>query len=244
MTNRVVRPRPRPDARRVLVCLSYAGGGTAPFRGWTEHVPEDVELALICYPGRERRTSERIVPTWDHLLSDVAAGIAEAVADRPYVLFGHSMGGAVAAGLASLSHQLRQPPSSLVLSATRSPLAKVKVSLSPTASDEEYVRWIKAKAQVPDAVLEHPELREMAVSLLRADLTTLSTLTYDPARRIATPTQVLHGERDEVDEEAVRGWSKIVTSDLRIDPLPGGHFYVPEVWERLPQYMTALREDG
>ncbi|MCP3800823.1 alpha/beta fold hydrolase [Allokutzneria sp. A3M-2-11 16] len=240
MTNRVVRPRPRPEARRALICLSYAGGGTAPFRGWAGHVPDDVELALVCYPNRERRISEPMPPLWDQLLDDVEVSVKEAAAGRPYVLFGHSMGGAVAAGLASRS----LTPAAVVLSATRSPLSTYTYSLGPTNSDEEYVEWIRAKAQVPDEVLAHPELRDMAVSMLRGDVAALHSLRYDPAGRITVPTQVLYGELDEVDEEAVRGWSKIVTSDFRTDRLPGGHFYVPEVWERLPEHITALREDG
>jgi surfactin synthase thioesterase subunit len=240
MTNRVVRPRPRPDARRALVCLSYAGGGTAPFRGWAAHVPDDVELTLVCYPGRERRISEPMPSSWEALLDDVAQGVQEAADGRPYVLFGHSMGGAVAAALVLRS----ATPTSLVLSATRSPLSTLGYSLSPTDSDETYVEWIRGKEQVSDEVLEYPELREMAVSLLRADVTVLHDLAYDPAQRISVPTQVLYGELDEVDEEAVGGWSKIVTSELRIDRLPGGHFYVPQVWERLPEHITALREDG
>ncbi|SDN49881.1 thioesterase II family protein [Allokutzneria albata] len=240
MKNRVVRPRPRPDARRALICLSYAGGGTAPFRGWAGHVPDDVELALVCYPGRERRTGEPMPPLWDQLLDDVALGVEEAAAGRPYVLFGHSMGGAVAAGLASAG----LAPAALVLSATRSPSSTLAYSIRPTDSDEQYVEWMRQKGQVPDEVLEHPELREMAVSILRGDVVAMHSLVPDPAHRIEVPTQVLYGELDEVDEEAVRGWSKIVTSDLRIDRLPGGHFYVPEVWERLPEHITALREDG
>ncbi|WP_086825645.1 thioesterase II family protein [Allokutzneria sp. NRRL B-24872] len=240
MTNRVVCPKPKPDARRVLICLSYAGGGTAPFRGWADRVPQDVELALVCYPGRERRTREEMPPTWAQLLADVELAVAEAAAGRPYVLFGHSMGGAVAASLATRSDKA----AAVVLSATRSPTSGLKYTLGPNDTDEEYVEWIREKAQVPDEVLEHPELREMAITMLRGDITALHDLVYDPAVRIGAPTQVLYGELDEVDEAAVRGWGEIVTGDLRIDRLPGGHFYVPEVWERLPEHIHALREDG
>ena len=50
----LIYPQPRPEAERVFVCLSFCGGGTAPMRPWARAVPDDVELVLACYPGRDR----------------------------------------------------------------------------------------------------------------------------------------------------------------------------------------------
>jgi surfactin synthase thioesterase subunit len=88
----VVWPSPRPAAARVLVCFTYCGGGPAVYRHWSRALPADVDLALVCLSGRERRLAEPPAQRWDDLMREALAAV-RSVAARPYVLFGHSMGG-------------------------------------------------------------------------------------------------------------------------------------------------------
>ena len=48
----------RPEAHQRLICLSYAGGGAAAYRGWAEALPSSIDVAPIVLPGRETRMSE------------------------------------------------------------------------------------------------------------------------------------------------------------------------------------------
>src|SRR4051794_26864110 len=55
--------------------LSLGGGGTAPFHVWQRAVPDDVELVLLRYPGREARQVTPFPPTWDALVEDATRAV-------------------------------------------------------------------------------------------------------------------------------------------------------------------------
>jgi pyochelin biosynthesis protein PchC len=90
---RLVPARERAQLR--LVCFPHAGGSASFFRPWGMHLPDTVEFAAACYPGREDRINE---PLPEHI-DDLAVPLAMACAclpDLPTVFFGHSMGASVA----------------------------------------------------------------------------------------------------------------------------------------------------
>ena len=91
----LVVPKPLPKARMRLFCLPYAGGGTAVYNTWHRYLPDTVELVSVRLPGRESRLMERPFTQLDALLPELGAALAE-VSDKPFALFGHSMGAMIA----------------------------------------------------------------------------------------------------------------------------------------------------
>jgi surfactin synthase thioesterase subunit len=241
----VLRPVSRPGAECVLVCMGYSGGGTTSFRRWARVLPESVELALVCYPGREARFNTPLVHRWDDLLADVTSAVRP-LTERPYLLFGHSLGGWVAFEVAAgLERAGAAPPEALVISSCVAPADwrnRHERAPSPTDTDSELLTWMSEVGQLPAAVLAEPDLREMAVELLRADMDVSYSYRYQPGVRTRVPTQVLHGRDDHlVPVESVRRWRLVTSGAYQVDELPGGHFYTDEVWERLPERFAALR---
>lgn len=242
--SRVQWPASRPGASRVLACLSYCGGGTAAFRAWAEQLPSDVDLALICYPGREGRYNIPFAVDWSSLMTDVCDAL-RGVAARPYILFGHSMGAWVAFEAAVRAEQLGlRPPSALVVSANDSPSrhrARRERKPSDADSDADLLAWLSRVGQLPAAILADPELRQMAADLLRADLRMSSTYRYEPGVRVHAPMQVIHGTDDPIaSAEAALRWREQAAGPFSVTELPGGHFYTGDLWARLPRSFTAL----
>lgn len=243
-TAAIYRPAPRPHAERVLVCLSYCGGGTAPFRQWATQLPENVELALVCYPGREARFSTPYAQNSVELRDDVVSSIRP-LTRRPYVLFGHSMGTWVAFETAARLEQLGMtPPAALVVSGGAAPTVRDECGPArPAAADsaDELVRWMREFGQMSPVVANDPDLRGLAVELLRADLVVIESYQYTPGTRVTVPLQVLYGSEDTEPFPAVeREWKALADNDFEAIELPGGHFYEPDVWARLPRLFTAL----
>src|SRR5262245_40201803 len=149
--NRVVIPVKRPGARQRLVCLTFCGGGTSAFRGWGRAAPENVEVVAVCYAGRERRFSEPAATTWDDLLADALAAVRDA-ADRPYVLFGHSLGAWVGFEVtARLERESGPLPQLLVVSSSNAPTAAQRERLRTPpagASDESLLDWMRRAGQL------------------------------------------------------------------------------------------------
>ncbi|MFJ9887227.1 thioesterase II family protein [Streptomyces sp. NPDC091287] len=93
---------------------------------------------------------------------------------------------------------------------------------------------------MPEAVLAEPEMVGTAVDLFRAGLHTVDSYRYRPGDRVRAPVQVLRGELDSVDDAAVDQWRALTDGGLTEKQLPGGHFYTPRVWARLPDHIDAL----
>ena len=242
---RVAVPVARPGAERTLICLSYSGGGTRKFREWASAAPDGVEVAIVCYPGRESRFNDPFARDWDELLEDVLAGARPLIDRRPYVLAGHSLGGWVAFDLAvRLARTGLRQPEGLVVSACESPLdwaARRHRSPDPDAPDDVLLAWLGRIGQISPLVLAEPDLREIALELLRADLRVGRSYRYRAEDRTTVPLQVLHaGDDHVVSAEAVRRWTLVADGTARIVELPGEHFYTDEVWATLPTRMTAL----
>ncbi|MTE22542.1 alpha/beta fold hydrolase [Streptomyces sp. TRM43335] len=238
----VHRPRPRPHADRVLVCLSYCGGGTAPFRQWAKTLPDDVELALICYPGREARFGTPFARDWVALRDDVVRAV-RGLTDRPYVLFGHSMGSWMAFETAARLERLGvAPPSALVVSGGVAPHKRREVrSHVPRSddSDEALVRWMREFGQMTAVVANEPELVKLAVELLRADLAVSESYRFVEGSRVSVPLRVLYGAEDsEPFDDVERHWRSLTDGAFEAVELPGGHFYTPDVWSRLPEWCS------
>ncbi|MEW2501003.1 alpha/beta fold hydrolase, partial [Amycolatopsis sp. NPDC047767] len=86
-----------PAPRLRLACFAHAGGSASFFRTWPRSLPADVEVLAIRYPGRQDRLAEPCAQRLDDLVDDVAAALAEPLADGvPFAFFGHSMGSAIA----------------------------------------------------------------------------------------------------------------------------------------------------
>jgi surfactin synthase thioesterase subunit len=237
----LVWPAARPGAARVLVCLSFCGGGTSPFRSWINALPADVDLAMVCYPGRERRIAEPAVQTWTGLMDDVLASVR--TIDRPYVLFGHSLGAWVAFEVAAAAERGGGPaPQALVVSASNAPSrAAQERLLSPHAadSDELLLEWMRRVGQLSELIVADPDLRAMALELFRADKRAAESYEFALGRTVGAPMQLLCGAED-TQVRGEDGWPELAAGEFRFDLLPGGHFYTPPVWAALPTHMVAL----
>lgn len=116
---RVHRSRaPRP-ARRLL-CFPHAGGTAQLFHGWPAHLPDDVELLAVRYPGRRDRLREPCITDMTTLADAVTEALAP-LTDLPLTLFGHSMGSAVAYEVAVRLDARGRHPERLLVSGRAAP---------------------------------------------------------------------------------------------------------------------------
>ena len=215
-----------PDAKLRLFCFPYAGGDQV-FRRWEQHLPETVELYSVRLPGRGMRLKEPPFTSMVPLVRAIAENIIPLL-DKPFALFGHSMGAKTSFELArELKRTYDINPVHLFVGGSSSP--EIVPSTPPTYDlpDPEFIESLRKLNGTPREVLENQELIQIILPILRADITLCQTYTYSPGPALDCPITVYSGLEDqEVDREGLEAWRKQTNSSFSLYQLPGDHFFL------------------
>lgn len=222
----LVRARPVADPRLRLYCLPHAGAGPSVFTAWARALPADIELCAIHLPGREVRLSEPAATRMTPLVDAMAAAVAPTL-DRPYAVFGHSMGATVGFELVrALRRRGAPPPSRLWVAGRRAPHLPTPRPWRHTLSGPEFMAELRRLGGTPPELLADPDLAAMFAAILRADFAVLETHAWTPEPALESPIVVLHGTADlEVSHAESAAWASHSTHPLGMHEFSGGHFF-------------------
>jgi medium-chain acyl-[acyl-carrier-protein] hydrolase len=210
-----------------LFCFPYAGGGAYIFRAWPDGLPENVEVCTAQLPGRGARIKEK--PFTD--LMEMIEVIGDAVTpllDRPFAFFGHSMGAMISYELARhLRRKHGLSPCHLFVSGRRAPQIPMTEPPSYAMPEPEFYEKLRLLNGTPAEVLEHPELMELVLPLLRADFSVVETYAYTADAPLGCPITAFGGLQDhKVGREMLEAWREQTTSTFTLRMLPGDHFFL------------------
>lgn len=221
------RPKPNPGARLRLFCVPFAGRGASVFREWPEALSDQVELSAVQLPGRESRLRERPFTRMQDAVQELLGALLPEM-DRPFALFGHSMGAAICFELARALRVKNKAPAHLIVSGRRAPQYPDPRPLLTSLSDSEFVVEICRRYNgIPREVFDHPELLELLLPTLRADVELLETYEYRGAPPFAFPISALGGDNDsETSTEEIAGWKVHTVQEFSMEIFSGDHFFL------------------
>jgi natural product biosynthesis luciferase-like monooxygenase protein len=212
----------RPAARRRVICFPHGAGGPAAFRDWPDLLPPDLEPLAVQLPGREARTDEPATTSLDTAVTAIVDALAP-VLDRPYVLYGQSLGGAIAyaSAVEIVARGLRRPDALVVASAVPPGHA---FGPPAGASDDEYLRY----AAGTDMYRYATDMQARSALLQRAGADR-ALLSDWPARRTTAldmPITAIAGRDDEtLKPSALAAWSQCTTGAFELRVVPGPHLF-------------------
>ncbi|HSE19636.1 MAG TPA: alpha/beta fold hydrolase [Pyrinomonadaceae bacterium] len=211
-----------------LFCFPYAGGGDSIFHSWQQSVPAAIEVCPVQLPGRGSRIAE---PPFTDISQLVCAAAQALPLDKPFALFGHSMGALIAFELARyLRKEYSAQPLHLFVSGRP----------SPQTISESY-ELDQLDAALPEMLPGNPELMELVLPLLRADLAVCKSYVYTPQPPFSFPITAFGGlEDDGVPRHCLEGWREHTTGSFRLRFFPGDHFFLETC--RLPLLEAISKE--
>jgi medium-chain acyl-[acyl-carrier-protein] hydrolase len=219
--------KPRTLSRLRLFCFPYAGSGAMTFRNWQDSLPASVEVFPVQLPGRGKRMGEPAF-TQAHLLVQALSQSLRPYFDKPFAFFGHSMGALLSFELARQLRREHHPePLHLFLSGRRAPQVTNTDVPTYNVPDAEFIEALRDLEGTPTEVLEHPELIQLMMPLLRSDFELCETYAYRPEPPLSCPISAYGGLQDTgVTREHLEGWREQTTGSFTLRMLPGGHFFI------------------
>lgn len=239
-----LKPVAAPSLR--LVCFPYAGGNAVAYYPWAAALPGDVELLAVQYAGRGSRFVEAPHTRLVDLLDDMQPDI-ESLDDAPMAFFGHSMGATVAFELTRrLVDAGRAVPRHLFLSARSGPQpGEGRPPGSPALDDASLLARLHALSGTPPELLSDPEMVQLMLRTLRADLQALYSWRHASGEPLPMPITALGGTEDPfVPAQALDTWRPHTAALFTRLVYPGNHFYIRSAYPQLLRLMVECLRDG
>ncbi|WP_309050501.1 alpha/beta fold hydrolase [Streptomyces sp.] len=231
-----IRPYPSPGTsgrpaagagRWSVLFFPHSGGSADSYRHLASHLSGDARTACVQYPGRAERHREPLFTDLHRLADDVAPAFARWRGGDPVLIFGHSLGAAVAyevvrrtadQGRLVLAVSGHPAPSHLALPFGRT-----------TVSDEQVVHLVRELGGIDAELLDHPLLRQLFLPVIRADLAAHARYRPGTPPGVRCPIVALMGDRDPLTNPgSVQAWQELTRAPLRVHTLAGGHFFTNE----------------
>jgi medium-chain acyl-[acyl-carrier-protein] hydrolase len=210
-----------------LICLPYAGAAASIFRQWPAGFAPDIEVFAVQLPGRETRIWEPALTSLPVLVERLAAAL-EPWIDRPYALFGHSMGALIAYELArALEARALPGPSHLFVSAQSAPHRPNRHPPLHQLPDEELLAALRTLTARADAAMDNAELMRLLLPTLRADCTLCDTYQWKADAPLTGTLTALGGRDDRsVTRAELEAWRRHTTGAFDVRIFPGDHFFL------------------
>lgn len=235
----IARPALDVPAQMLIVCIPHAGGSSAAFNVWATCIAREgmaAELLIAQLPGHMPRFAEPALTDMSALITALTDELCLALAtraDQPFVLFGHSMGAAVAYELAHELARRRSPhtPRALFVSGRR--LADRPAVRMSDFSDAALVAFLRHMGGTPDELLGEPSFVQFFLPPLRADLQLIASYSPTLAPLDQPPVFVLLGARDGATRELLgddvdglaADWGSVARAGCAVRSFDDGHFY-------------------
>ena len=230
-----------PQARLRLFCFAYAGGAASVFRDWSDALPTDIEVCPIQLSGRGTRLMEAPF----NRLSSLVEALAEALVpllDKPFALFGHSLGSLVSFELARRLRTNHQPgPVRLFVSAAPAPQIPHRDLPIHNLAEGEFSAELRRLNGTPEELLNHKELMDIVLPSLRADFAMYESYRYSSGPPLNCPISTYGGLSDEkVNRDDLEAWRDQTSVSFSLRMFSGDHFFLKA---SQPLLLRALSRD-
>jgi surfactin synthase thioesterase subunit len=217
-------------ARIPLICVPFAGAGASFFHPWSALAGDKLTIVAVQPPGREWKLAAEPLRDAPQAATELLPEILGQVGTASRLaLFGHSLGAVLAYEIA---HQLAArggiEVARLFVSGSPGPWTR-RENRATGLDDDEFLDRVCEFAGYSHEALAYPEMRELILPTLRADVEMHENYVPSSVQPLAAPITALRGHADDlVTTEQAEEWSKATSREFTLVEVPGGHMYLTE----------------
>ena len=222
--NRWLPHKPSAAAAGRVFLIPYSGCGAGMYRRWPRRW-HDVEFLPVELPGRETRFAEPTFESYQELAKTMVLGL-EPHLDVPFGFFGHCASALASYEVSAELVRAGMPaPARLFVSSEVAPQdgpAGLFLQMDDTELGAELVKLISGLGGVP-----HPELTELYLSIMRADVDANKRYVMPDPMYLPCPITAIGWTEDlGMPFSTMGGWARC--GDTTSVLLKGGHYRFTE----------------
>jgi surfactin synthase thioesterase subunit len=215
-------------AKMNLFCFHHAGGAASFYKKWPAALSPQVQVVPVQMPGRETRYDEAFATSIEEMVNELIRH-KDVFADKPYAIFGHSLGALFGFELARRLAERGGPAPRFFVSsghgAPRKQPADEQLHALPNAMFVDRMR--EKYGGISDEVMASEELLEFLLPRFKADICIAEQHTSEDDNPVRFPVVVMHGRQDKsVSMDDVRGWQNKTIGKVSIHEFDGDHFFI------------------
>lgn len=217
--------KPAVEARTSLICLPHAGGSASAYFRFAQHFDGAAEVIGVQYPGHGDRLAEELCTDLGALVAMICDAL-QGRGGRRFALVGLSFGALVGFEVARELRRRGAPgPAFLVLGGRSAPQLASAANALHRVPPERFIAAVIELYGDPDGMLGEPEIAELALPPLRADIAAAANWVYREEPPLAAPLLVFGGKQDpELTPATLSAWREQTRGPFTELLLPGGHF--------------------
>ncbi|WP_047151740.1 thioesterase II family protein [Aneurinibacillus tyrosinisolvens] len=218
-----------------LICFPFAGGYSASFRPLHSYLQDYCDLLVVEPPGHGTNRMP-LVESLESLVEIYLQALIPKLG-KPFVLFGHSMGGLVVYRLAQKLEQQGVFPEALIISAIQPPDIRRKAVTH--LDDGAFLDYVIRIGGVPSELVKAREVLEYFLPAFKADFKALETFEHTDYTQLQSPVHIFNGEKDGACMKEAYGWKKWV-NQVRFHTFQGGHMFLLSEIEKVAETIQLI----
>lgn len=223
-----------------LFCVPYAGGSAAIYNKWEKHIDARIKVVPIELAGKGTRFNEEIYNKIEDAVDDVYEIVKRGI-DKPYGLFGHSMGGIIAYELAHKIAKSNLPnPEYIFVSGIKPPHMWKDRKTIHMLSDREFEKEIVDMGGTPTEIFENKELLELFLPIIRKDLRIVEQHIYIKKSPLNIETIVFYGDEEKINDKEANQWHIHTSKECKIFKISGNHFFINDETEKVVDIINNI----
>lgn len=224
-----------------LILLPFAGGNAYSYRDMLSNLQTTYDVLMPELPGRGALSNQPLIDDANQLADYLINHVIKPLASKPYIIYGHSMGGLL---IYVIAQKLLQSgltlPKHLIISGRNAPCFKRERQVHGYPSTTFWSE-INAMGGLPKALLENRELQAYFEPIIRNDFKLVETYHYiKPDNIFDLPMTVFYGDQDHMTKESVEAWQQENKQPVKFIEMKGNHFFIFNHVTEITNYINSL----